>query len=249
MDASLYHRLATSDRAFPRFLRRLYHAREHISLPVPRFVGKLMLYGMLVVRGMYYFLKRSLICEPIFKAYCSRYGRNLHTGTFVHWVQGKGNIEIGDNVWINGKCSFAFGHRYTERPTIEIGDGTGIGNGCAFVAGKRITIGRNCMLSGSVTVFDSNAHPTDPLARRQGRAAAAEDVREVVIGDDVWIGARCLIFPGVRIGRGSVVSAGSVVRHHVPPYSVAAGNPARVMFRLEPPEPGTLEQLPDKRWY
>jgi acetyltransferase-like isoleucine patch superfamily enzyme len=61
-------------------------------------------------------------------------------------------------------------------------------------------------------------------------------VRPVTIGDDVWIGKGCIIFPGVRIGEASIVSAGSVVRRHVPPYSVVAGNPAQLVFRI--PRPG-----------
>ncbi len=60
--------------------------------------------------------------------------------------------------------------------------------------------------------------------------------RAATIGDDVWIGKNCLVFPGVRIGNGAIVSAGSVVRKHVPPYAVVAGNPAQVVFRLPRPE-------------
>ena len=54
-----------------------------------------------------------------------------------------------------------------------------------------------------------------------------------MIPDGVWIGRHCIIFPGVKIGENSVISAGSVVRTHVPSYSVVAGNPAKVMFRLK----------------
>ena len=75
----------------------------------------------------------------------------------------------------------------------------------------------------------------DISARLAGQAPSPDHVREVVIGDNVWIGHCCMIFPGVRIGDGSVVSAGSVVHSHVPPRAVVAGNPARVLFRLQPP--------------
>jgi len=245
---SIYHRIARSDHPVARLLKRAYHARDVATLPVPRFVGKIMMWVMVVVRGVYYFLARSLVCEPIFKAYCRKCGKNVHTGSFIHWIQGRGDLIVGDNVWINGKCSFTFGHRYAERPTIEIGDNTGIGHQCSFTAGKRITIGRNCMLSGQATIFDTNAHTVDAAARRAGKAPKPEDVREVRIGDHVWIGMQCMIFPGVRIGEGAVVSGGSVVRNHVPPYSVVAGNPARVMFRLKRPDEGALESGEEKSW-
>ena len=55
------------------------------------------------------------------------------------------------------------------------------------------------------------------------------DLAPVIIEDDVWIGARAIILPGVIIGKGSVIGAGAVVAKSIPPYSVAVGNPARVV--------------------
>jgi acetyltransferase-like isoleucine patch superfamily enzyme len=88
--------------------------------------------------------------------------------------------------------------------------------------------------------MDSNGHDTDPALRWRHEAPRAEDVRPVIIRDNVWIGRNCIIFPGVKIGEGSVISAGSVVRSHVPPYAVVAGNPAKVMFRLKKPDQPSL---------
>jgi acetyltransferase-like isoleucine patch superfamily enzyme len=87
--------------------------------------------------------------------------------------------------------------------------------------------------------MDSNGHDADPVTRWASKPPNPEDVRPVIIRDGVWIGKHCIIFPGVKIGEGSVISAGSVVRTHVPPYSVVAGNPARVMFRLKKPDQST----------
>ena len=194
-----------------------------------------MLWVFVGVRSIYYFLIRVFICTPLFKAYCAKYGKNLRTGNFIHWVQGKGDLIIGDNVRIDGKSTFTFAARFTHRPTLIIGDNTAIGHGCTFTVGKQIVIGRDCVISGETLILDSNGHRTDPAARLTRSPPCAEEVRNVIIGDRVWIGRQCIIFPGVKIGEGSVVSAGSVVRTHVPPYSVVAGNPARVMFRLKPP--------------
>ena len=60
------------------------------------------------------------------------------------------------------------------------------------------------------------------------------EIRPVIIEDDVWIGARVIILPGVTIGTGSVIGAGAVISKSIPPYSVAVGNPARIVKnRLE----------------
>jgi acetyltransferase-like isoleucine patch superfamily enzyme len=227
--------LATSDRLLPRLIRRLRRRVRSITLPAPGVVVRPLLWAFLAVRGCYYLGLRLFVCEPLFKAYCKQYGRGLRTGVYVHWVEGRGDIIVGDNVRIDGKCVISFAARFVDRPTLTIGDNSGIAHGCRFVVGKQITIGRNCRISGEVVVFDSSGHPADPQARRHGQPPSPEDVRPVVIGDDVWIGVRSLIFPGVRVGTGSVIAGGSVVRCHVPPYSVVAGNPARVVFRLARP--------------
>ena len=61
--------------------------------------------------------------------------------------------------------------------------------------------------------------------------------RPIVIEDDVWIGAGVVVLPGRRIGRGSIVGAGSVVAHDVPPFAVVAGNPAQVVKYRDHPTP------------
>lgn len=227
--------LATSDKPVPRLVRWLYRLPDRVHVPAPRVVAMPLLWAFLLARWLYCFFFRVLVSEPIFKCYCRQYGKRLRTGVFIHWVEGKGDIIVGDNVWIDGKCTIGFARRFADRPRLEIGDNTGIGNGCAFTVARRIRIGNNCMLSGHVVIVDSNSHRTDVAARLANLPPSDDEVREVVIGDCVWIGAHVLIFPGVRIGDGAVVSAGSVVRNHVPPYSVVAGNPARVVFRLKPP--------------
>jgi acetyltransferase-like isoleucine patch superfamily enzyme len=233
---SLRRRLATSQGRRARLLRRAYRAINNFAVPAPRIVVKPLLWLFLLVRKIYYFAVRVFICEPLFKAYCTKYGRNLHTDCYLHWITGKGDIVLGDNVTIDGKCNIAFAARYSDHPTLQIGDNTGIGHGCIFTIGKLISIGRNCNLSGDIVIMDTNAHRTDPEGRLALEPVAPEEIRPVIIRDGVWIGRQCILFPGVKIGEGSVISAGSIVRTHVPPYSVVAGNPARVMFRLKKPD-------------
>jgi acetyltransferase-like isoleucine patch superfamily enzyme len=190
------------------------------------------LFVFLALRSAYHFLLRTLVCEPLFKAYCTRHGRGVRTDVYVHWVQGRGRLIVGDDVLVDGKCSFTFAQRFSESPTLEIGDGTGIGHGSSFTVARRITIGRNCRIAGGVRFFDSSGHPSDPEARRQGRPPAPEEVRPITVGDNVWIGSGAFVFPGVTIGENSVVAAGAVVTGDVPADTVVAGNPARRVAAL-----------------
>jgi acetyltransferase-like isoleucine patch superfamily enzyme len=215
--------------------RWAYRRINEFSVPAPKLVVRPLVWLFLLLRNGYYFVVRVFICEPFFKAHCAKYGRNLHTDAHLHWISGKGDIVIGDNVSLVGKVNIGFAARFSDRPTLEIGDNTGIGPGCSFAIGKLISIGRNCTLSGNISIMDSNGHDLDPVSRLEHQPPQPEDVRPVIIRDNVWIGNSCIVFPGVKIGEGSVISAGSVIRTHVPPYSVVAGNPAKVMFRLKNP--------------
>jgi acetyltransferase-like isoleucine patch superfamily enzyme len=89
-------------------------------------------------------------------------------------------------------------------------------------AHSQISIGRNCMIGPYCYITDAN-HGRAPgvLVKDQQM-----EPRPVVIEDDVWLGARVVVLPGVRLGRGCVIGAGAVVTHDVPPGAVFAGVPA-----------------------
>jgi acetyltransferase-like isoleucine patch superfamily enzyme len=151
----------------------------------------------------------------------------MRTGIYLHWIQGVGDIVIGDDVYLDGKCSISFAARFADRPLLQIGDHTDIAHNCKLTIGKEIRIGRHCLVAENVFMFDSSGHATDPVLRRQGSPPADDQVRPITLEDNVWIGTNAIIFPGVTIGEGSIVSAGAVVMTDVPPYTVVAGNPAR----------------------
>jgi len=222
-----YRWAALSDHWAATALRRIRTALLKFSLPMPHPLAKLMLAVYLGCRTFFKFVVRVFLCEPGFKAYCSSYGKGLRTTTHLPWVQGKGRIVVGEDVRIYGRISIAFAARYSEAPTLEIGDRSSIGHESNFVIGKHIVIGKDCLIANEVIIFDAPGHPTSAPLRRDGAAAPPEAVKPVTLCDNVWIGQRGIIYPGVTIGEGAVVSAGSVVMSDVAPYTMVAGNPAR----------------------
>lgn len=154
-----------------------------------------------------------------------------------------GDIRIGRNCHLGGTLMTQCGGK------ISIGENTYIGNRTHIGAKQSVAIGRDVIISDDVTVMDNDNHPTDPAARRAmsesgsffgpewGWHAAA--AKPVVIGDNVWIGKRAAILKGVTVGAGAVVALGAIVTHDVPPYALAAGNPARVVKMLPEPESRT----------
>ncbi|MCK5022759.1 MAG: hypothetical protein KAS04_01165 [Candidatus Aenigmarchaeota archaeon] len=90
-----------------------------------------------------------------------------------------------------------------------------------------IEIGQYVNIGGNVSISDHNFHPIRPQDRRNNDTTKIQ-ARSVKIGNDVFIGARCIILKGVTIGDGAIIGAGSVVTNNVPERTVAAGNPAVV---------------------
>lgn len=233
----LRRRLAASQHPAVAQLRRWNRAVRSVRLPLPRPVVLLLRNLYLAVRTVFFQLYRFLVCEPLFRAACSTVGKRMRTGFFVHWVQGDGRLELGDDVTIDGKCSFMFANRFSDAPTLVVGDRTMIGHGCGFVVARRITIGRDCLLAMGVNVFDSSGHPVDPGRRLAGLPLEDDEIKPVTIGDNVWIGAGATVFPGVTIGDGAVVAARAVVASNVAPNTLVAGYPARRIQELTPATP------------
>jgi acetyltransferase-like isoleucine patch superfamily enzyme len=233
---TIYSRVALSDHPLARALRRVNRSVRNFSLPAPRWIFGPILWVFVSLREMYYFCIRVFVCEPFFKAYCTEYGRDVHTGSFIHWVIGRGRLILGNNVTVDGKCSFIFAVRYTEHPTLRIGDNVRIGHLCTFTVGREITIGNNVMIGGGIEMFDSPGHPTDSALRLAGSPALPEDVKPIHIEDNVWVGSGATIFPGVTLGEGCIVARGAIVMSNVPRYVVVAGSPARQIARLDKPK-------------
>jgi acetyltransferase-like isoleucine patch superfamily enzyme/acyl carrier protein len=225
-------------------LRWVHHSLRTFTLPAPAFLIRPFLALFLALRAIYYFLVRVSICEPLFKAQCTKYGAALRTGVYIHWVTGGGRLIIGDHVLVDGKCSFTFAVRYAETPTLSIGNHTIISHGCSLTVGREVCIGDHCLIASGVHIFDAPGHPTDPELRKLGMPANPADVRPIKIEDNVWVGTHSLVFPGVTIGEGSVVAAGSVVTSDVPAYMIVAGNPARVIGRLSRRNSKGLSDVP-----
>jgi len=107
-----------------------------------------------------------------------------------------------------------------------IGDRSNIGAYCYVGCSGLITIGNDVMISPRVSLYAENHNFSDPERPMRDQGITRQPI---VIEDDCWIASGAIILAGVTVGRGSVVAAGSVVTHDVPPYSVAAGSPARVL--------------------
>lgn len=117
-------------------------------------------------------------------------------------------------------------------------------NGTYIVCEDRVDIGSHCLLSWGVVITDSWTAATVQVRDRRAalRATAESETRHfsgagtprpVVVEDNVWIGFDAVILPGVRVGRGAIIGARTIVSESVPPYAVVAGNPQRILRHID----------------
>jgi acetyltransferase-like isoleucine patch superfamily enzyme len=151
-------------------------------------------------------------------------------------------IKLGDDVLVNSRSesnSAGLPHpsilaALSPHSSIVIGDGTGL-SGASISARCNITIGKKVLIGAGACIWDNDFHPLDAKQRREHPTDNPLG-SPINIEDDVFIGARALILKGVRIGRGAVVGAGSVVTRDVKAEDIVAGNPARVVRSINPHE-------------
>jgi acetyltransferase-like isoleucine patch superfamily enzyme len=160
------------------------------------------------------------------------------------------NVVLGERTWLYS--SFAFRHYQSSRPAgVRAGNDTGLYNGTFFDLGPdgevtigdysslvgaiiccngRVVIGDYVFIAHEVVLADSFAAvPFESRRLPNVRAEMTRSQPAISIADKVWIGARAIILAGARIGQGAIVGAAAVVDFDVPPYTVVAGNPARIV--------------------
>ena len=145
-------------------------------------------------------------------------------------------IRVGAFSHVKGEL-MTFGHG----GKITVGEYCFIGEQSHIWSAKEIVIGNRVLISHGVNIYDNDTHPINSELRHQqfksiitGRHPLDINLKEesVAIEDDVWIGSSVVILKGVTIGEGAIVGAGSVVTKDVPPYTIVAGNPARVIREI-----------------
>ena len=166
-------------------------------------------------------------------------------------------VTIGNHSHVGGTFVFERGVG-----SVTIGNKSSIGSGCKIICTQKdgIQIGNNVMLSWGCTLMDSNSHSLNPDIRTNdaydwkcgidaNQIGAYKDWSQVrsapiVIEDDVWLGFEVAVMKGVRIGRGAVIGARSLVASDVAPFCIYAGNPARFV-RFVPRDKWTWEDIID----
>lgn len=149
-------------------------------------------------------------------------------------------IKVGGHTLVAGEL-LVFSHG----GEISIGEWCYIGEGARVWSAGSIDIGDRVLISHNVNIFDSLTHPLRAGQRHAQFRAIMQTghprsidlgERPVTVGNDVWIGANSCVLRGVTLGEGAIIGAGAVVTRDAPPFTLVAGNPARVIRELAPDE-------------
>jgi maltose O-acetyltransferase len=219
-----------------RLVWNIERCRGRVSLPVGAALGSLLFYGRPLLTNTWEVLMQALIREPALRYRCRHVGTGLRLYGSPPRILGDGIIDIGDRVQFGEDMFLLVGVGLPEPAHLEIKSHVTFFGHQVVYAARRVSIGNYCWIGGNI--YDNDAHSIDAIQRRP-RLAEASKVRSapVIIEDDVWVGLNAIILKGVTLHQGAIVGAGAVVSNDVPPFTIVAGNPARIIRRLEGPEP------------
>ena len=225
-------KIKRGDTPFYRFLGVTAKRLIGSSLPVPKLlhpVLRLLFNLQSMAADFFRWMFTYFYREPLFRARCESVGKGFRLSR-LPWVVGHAKIYIGSNVNFFGKVDIMSGRMFDE-PRLVLGNRVDIGHNVVFLVNKEIVLEDDVNVATGVRFMDSDAHPRDAAERIADLPPKPEEIKPVRICKNAWIGQNAFILKGVTVGEGAVVGVNSVVLTDVPAYSVAMGNPARVIMK------------------
>jgi acetyltransferase-like isoleucine patch superfamily enzyme len=167
----------------------------------------------------------------LFKIFCALFRPRVSIGRGFMLdgrmiIRGPGRVIIGDNVHCGNRVT---PFTYDRDAVIRIGNRVQL-NGTRFGCKKQIEVGDNCILA-EIRIMDTDFHSVEPNRRNDPKWIKSSPIK---IEENVWIAADCIILKGVRIGKNSTISPASVVGISIPESTVAGGNPAKILWHVDP---------------
>ncbi|WP_028483095.1 acyltransferase [Pseudovibrio exalbescens] len=192
------------------------------------------LYGLSrALKGGFVGAVRVFWTTPVFRSQLTHSGKGLYLFGGMPLLLGPLDFSIGNDVRLSGHTTMTGRSSSKSRPLLKVGDNVDIGWQCTIAVGSRVIIEDNVRLSERCFLAGYPGHPLDPADRAAGLPDTDDQVGDIVIKNGAWLCFGTVVLAGVTIGEGSVVGAGSVVTKDIPAGVLAAGNPARILRRIE----------------
>ena len=215
--------------------RALFHgikSLQRFEIPAPKLFWKPVYCFWQLAQNSLATFTRVLWWTPLFKSRCTVTNKGLYLYGGMPWIAGPLHISVGKDCRISGQTTLT-GRSASVNPELIIGDNIDLGWQCTVAVGTRIIIGNNVRIAGQCFLAGYPGHPINAQDRAAHKSELDNQAQEIVLADDVWLGTGVKVLAGVHIGQGTIVGTGSVVTKDLPAGVIAAGNPARVIRKIE----------------
>jgi len=223
----------TSDSFIAQLIKTLWFKIKAVEMPNIPVVFKLLYLVHLVLKQTIADVLRIIYYTPILKSRLKNNPKQLYLYGGLPVVIGSLDIIMGDKVRLAAMTTISGRAVGKIIPQLIIGDNVGIGWRTSISVGKTITIGNNVRIAGDCYLAGYPGHPVNARLRALGKPDEDTQVGDINLEDDVWLATGVKVMPGVTIGRGTIVAAGSVVTKDLPSFVLAAGVPARIVKSIE----------------
>jgi len=223
----------TSDSFLAQLIKKLWFKVKCMEMPNIPVLFKLLYLVHVVIKQTISDVLRILYYTPLLKSRLKNNPRQLYLYGGLPVVIGSLDIIMGDNVRLAAMTTIsgrAVGNNIAQ---LIIGDNVGIGWRTSISVGNTIILGNNVRIAGDCYLAGYPGHPISAKLRALGMPDEESQVGDIILDDDVWLATGVKVMPGVTIGRGTIVAAGSVVTKDLPSFVLAGGVPARVIRSIE----------------
>jgi serine acetyltransferase len=223
----------TSDSFLARSIKALWFKIKTIEVPNIPVLFKLIYTIHIVIKHCISDFLRIFYYTPLFKSRLKNNPKQLYLYGGLPVVIGSLDIKMGNRVRLAAMTTISGRAVGTKIPTLVIGDNVGIAWRTSISVGDKITIGNNVRIAGDCYLAGYPGHPVNANLRALGKPDTEAQIGNIILQDDVWLATGVKVMPGVTIGQGTIVAAGSVVTKDLPCFVLAAGVPAKVIKSIE----------------
>ncbi|ALO34400.1 acetyltransferase [Colwellia sp. MT41] len=223
----------TSDSVSAQLIKKLWFTIKTIEMPNIPVIFKLLYIIHIVLKQIIADVLRIFYYTPLFKSRLKNQPKQLYLYGGLPVVIGSLDIIMGDKVRLAAMTTISGRAVGNTIPLLVIGNNVGIAWRTSISVGNKITLGNNVRIAGDCYLAGYPGHPINAKLRALGKPDHESQVGDITLQDDVWLATGVKVMPGVTIGRGTIVAAGSVVTKSLPSFVLAAGVPARVIKSIE----------------
>ncbi len=222
----------TSDHKMAKLIKRSWFAIKSFEIPQVPIIFSVLYVLHITLKQVFSDFTRIFYYTAIFKTRVNNQPKRLYLYGGLPVVIGSLEITMGDDVRLAAMTTISGRTVGNYRPSLVIGNNVGIAWRTSISVGTTVILGDNVRIAGDCFLAGYPGHPVDAKERAKGKPDTENQIGDIILENDVWLGTGVKVMPGVTIGEGSIVAAGSVVTKDLPKHVLAAGVPACIVKSL-----------------